>query len=209
MTIDAVLFDCDGTLVDSETLAMEVYAAFAAGEGVPMTVEQAHALFAGEKMANTIGKMSEWIGRPLGPDFETEVRARMAMLFEARLEPIDGAIELLAELDRPFCVVSNGPRSKMDITLSVTGLDAYLADRVFSAYEVGVWKPEPGLFLHAAEALGVSPGACAVVEDTRLGLDAGIAAGMQVFGLSREAGHSDWPDAVTVITHLLELREHL
>lgn len=209
MSIDAVLFDCDGTLVDSETLAMEVYAAFAEAEGVPMSAEQAHTLFAGEKMANTMAKMSQWIGRPLGPEFEIEVRARMARLFEQRLEPIDGAVELLAGLDMPFCVVSNGPRSKMEITLSVTGLDAHLQGRVFSAYEVGVWKPEPGLFLHAAQALGVTPERCAVVEDTRLGLDAGIAAGMQVFGLAHGTPPPDWPCEATVITHLLELHEHL
>lgn len=207
--IDAILFDCDGTLVDSEVIAMEVYVEYSAGAGRPMTMAQAHELFAGEKMANTIEKMGRWVGLPLGAGFEREVRARMANLFEERLEPIDGALELLAGLQVPFCVVSNGPRTKMDITLAVTGLDAHLEGRVFSAYEVGVWKPDPGLFLHAADALGVEPGRCAVVEDTRLGLEAGLAAGMRVFGLYRGGSPEDWPDAVTVIDHLLQLHDHL
>lgn len=208
MSIDAVLFDCDGTLVDSETLAMETYCEFAASEGVPMSLEQAHGLFAGEKMAHSILKMGHWIGRTLGPDFEAEIRARMATLFQARLTPIDGALELLQGLRVPYCVVSNGPRSKMDLTLGVTGLDAHLHGRVFSAYEVGVWKPDPGLFLHAARALGAAPERCAVVEDTLVGIHAGLAAGMQVFGLSRDGGHRDWPEAVTVVRGLLELRRH-
>lgn len=209
MSIDAVLFDCDGTLIDSEVLAMETYVEFAAGEGTPMTMQQAHELFAGEKMANSINKMETWIGRSVGADFERAIRARMAEMFKARLQPIDGAAELLAGLRMPFCVVSNGPRSKMELTLGVTGLDAHLGGRIFSAYEVGTWKPQPGLFLHAAKALGVAPERCAVVEDTRLGIDAGLAAGMRVFGLSRDGVQREWPGSVTVIRHLLELRDHL
>lgn len=209
MGIEAVLFDCDGTLIDSEVLAMEAYTEFAAGEGAPMSMQEAHGLFAGEKMAKSIKKMEHWIGRELEQDFEDEIRARMAQLFEHRLQPIDGAAQLLAALQVPFCVVSNGPRSKMDLTLRVTGLDEHLGGRIFSAYEVGVWKPDPGLFLHAAEAMGVPPPRCAVVEDTLLGLQAGLDAGMQVFGLSRDDGHRAWPVEVTVVRHLLELREHL
>ena len=60
------------------------------------------------------------------------------------------------------------------------------AGRIFSAYEVGSWKPDPGLFLHAAREMGVQPGACAVVEDSLLGVKAGIAAGMQVYAYAPE-----------------------
>jgi beta-phosphoglucomutase-like phosphatase (HAD superfamily) len=78
-------------------------------------------------------------------------------------------------------VASNGPREKTELSLSVTGLLPLVGDRIFSSYEVGWWKPHPGLFLHAAAAMGVDPASCGVVEDSVAGIDAGVAAGMQVF----------------------------
>jgi HAD superfamily hydrolase (TIGR01509 family) len=83
----------------------------------------------------------------------------------------------------PFCVASNGPRSKTELTLEITGLLPLFAGRVYSAYEVGAWKPDPGLFLHAANAMGAAPQRCAVVEDSEPGVLAGLAADMQVYVL--------------------------
>jgi HAD superfamily hydrolase (TIGR01509 family) len=80
-------------------------------------------------------------------------------------------------------VATNGPREKVEQTLALTGLRPYFGERVFTAYEVGSFKPAPGLFLHAAAALGCAPASCAVVEDSEAGLRAGVAAGMQVFAL--------------------------
>ena len=75
---------------------------------------------------------------------------------------------------------------------------------IFSAYEVGVWKPEPGLFLHAAGAMGIRPERCAVVEDSRSGLQAGLAAGMTVFALQSPAAPTP-PQGVIPIDGLDEL----
>ena len=67
------------------------------------------------------------------------------------------------------------------MTLEITGLASLVAGRIFSAVEVGSYKPEPGLFLHAARAMGVEPARCAVVEDSIAGIEAGLAAGMSVY----------------------------
>ena len=80
-------------------------------------------------------------------------------------------------------VATNGPREKAELTLGLTGLLPHVGDRLFCAYEVGYWKPDPRLFLHAAQALGVPAATCAVVEDSRAGVEAGLAAGMRVFSL--------------------------
>lgn len=123
--------------------------------------------------------------------FLKDLRLAMAAQFRLALTEIPGAKALLQSLSIPFAVATNGPREKAELTLSLTGLRELLGDRVFCAPEVGSFKPEPGLFLHAAQALGCSPARCAVVEDSLPGLLAGLAAGMQVFSLHPPEGLPD------------------
>jgi len=186
MDIAALLFDLDGTLVDSEVPGMDVLFEEAVKLGVAMTREEAHAVFRGQRMALSI----EAIGARLAqqPDdfastFTAHIRRAMAARFREALDPMPGALELVARLKRPFCIATNGPREKAELTLGLTGLRPYFENRLFSAYEVGHFKPAPGLFLHAAQALGVAPARCAVVEDSLPGIEAGLSAGMQVFSL--------------------------
>ncbi len=180
-SFDAVIFDCDGTLVDSEPILLAAVEEQALALGVaPALLADLHEM-KGQSMALTLATIGQRRGRPLPGDFEATVRARMAETFKERLQPMPGAQALLRRLALPFCVATNGPRAKTELTLSVTGLLPLLRpDRIFSAYEVGAFKPDPALFLHAARALGVAPERCAVVEDSPSGVRAGLAAGMQV-----------------------------
>ena len=207
--IDAVLFDCDGVLVDSERVAVECIVELAARFGARFGFEEALRRFTGGRMADTLRHIEER-GRCKLPDgFEDDLRAHMATEFEHRLEPIEGAAALVEALDVPYCVVSNGPRSKMEVTLRVTGLLDHFAGRIVSAYEVGVWKPDPALFLHAARMLGVAPERCAVVEDSDYGIAAGVAAGMQVFALVPGERAPAAPDGVVAVASLAELHDRL
>lgn len=185
-SIQAVIFDCDGTLVDSEVPGMDVLRAHACALGLAFTREQAHRQFRGMRMADCI----DWIGAQLQHkpdgfelDFARRVRSAQAVRFNEGLDVIPGAFELLERLTIPFCVATNGPREKAELTLGLTGLLKFFPDRLFSAYEVGIYKPDPGLFLHAAKTMGVAPARCAVVEDSLPGIQAGLAAGMQVYAL--------------------------
>ena len=205
--IDAVLFDCDGVLVDSERVAAECIVEFAARYGARFELGEALARFTGARMADTLRDIEERGKCRLPDTFEDDLRAHMAVEFESRLETMEGAAALIESLDLPYCVVSNGPRSKMEITLRVAGLLEHFAGRIVSAYEVGVWKPDPGLFLHAAGFLGTPPERCAVVEDSGYGIAAGVAAGMQVFALIPEHRAGSVPDGVVAVTSLAELRE--
>ncbi|MFC5520000.1 HAD family hydrolase [Polaromonas jejuensis] len=182
----AIIFDCDGTLVDSETPGLDVLYEEAVKLGARMTREEAHAEFRGRRMALCV----ESIGRRLAQrpasfeaDFTVHVRQAMAARFSEGLHPMLGALALVSRLQQPFCVATNGPREKAELTLGLTGLLPYFENRIFSAYEVGSWKPSPELFLHAARALGVEPRHCAVVEDSLPGIEAGLAAGMRVYSL--------------------------
>lgn len=183
----ALIFDADGTLVDSETPGLEVIRQLAAAEGLALASEQAHRQFRGLRMAEVSAWIAARLGRPaedFAQDFIPRVRQAQAEQFGREgLREIPGARALLESLRVPFCVATNGPREKVSQTLALCGLDGLLGQRVYCAYEVGSFKPEPGLFLHAAQALGVDPVDCAVVEDSLPGALAGLAAGMTVYTL--------------------------
>jgi HAD superfamily hydrolase (TIGR01509 family) len=211
-SIKAVIFDCDGTLVDSEEPGLDVLHELACGEGLRMTREQASEQFRGVRMAECIAWVaSQLTGKP--PSFETDFMSQVRAVTEARfrqgLDPLPGAHELLGKLPIPFCVATNGPREKVELTLELTGLRPLFGNRIFSAYEVGSFKPEPGLFLHAASALGVAPEYCAVVEDSLPGIQAGLAAGMTVFALRDQASlPAAIAEQVICIGNLGELGPH-
>jgi HAD superfamily hydrolase (TIGR01509 family) len=206
-----IIFDCDGVLVDSEMLGNRILAAVAGECGLALDPQEALALFRGGKMADCVAVLSERLGRPLPEDFVATVRTRTAAAFCAELRAVDGVAEALAQITVPMCVASSGPREKIELALSVTGLLPRFAGRIFSAYEVGSWKPAPDLFLHAAEALGVPPAACVVVEDSPLGGRAAIAANMHVIGYAPVAQDAQELAGLgaSVIRHIRELPDAL
>lgn len=210
--IAAVIFDCDGTLVDSETPGLDVLFDEARKLGAAIDRDEVHAACRGKRMMLCAALIGErLVKKPEGFEakFADHVRAEMKARFRLGLDPLPGAIALLRRLRIPYCVASNGMRDKMELTLGVSGLWPLLRDRIFSAYEVGSFKPEPGLFLHAAKALGVPPEQCAVVEDSLPGVQAGLAAGMQVFSLHPQPGlPPEMAQKVRFISSLVEL-DHL
>jgi HAD superfamily hydrolase (TIGR01509 family) len=187
--IQAIIFDCDGVLVDSERLANAVLVEYVREFGLVLSLEEALAQFTGGKMADCVAELERRLGHSLPDHFVPTFRERSAAAFRVHLRPIEGVEALVKNLHQrnlPYCVASSGPREKIELNLRITGLLGYFQARIFSAYEVGQWKPDPGLFLHAAQALGVEPQQCAVIEDSRPGVQAGLAAGMQVFAYQPE-----------------------
>lgn len=181
-----VFFDCDGTLVDSEVLCSRGYVQMFAHYGITLTLEEVFKKYKGVKLYDII----EQVGRqyPLhAPVAEMEARYRqeVARLFDQELVAIEGARELLAQIEVPVCVVSNGPVSKMQHSLGLTGLLPFFTDgdrhRLFSGYDVQRWKPDPALLHHAAREMDVPMARCILVEDSVAGAQAGIAAGIPVF----------------------------
>lgn len=174
-----MIFDLDGTLVDSEGLCSRAFLDLV--PELDLSLEDMVARCRGQKLAHILGDIEEHISRSLPAGFEQEYRARVASLFETELRPVPGVMEMLAGIPYPICVASSGPREKICQALTVSSLFHFFGENVFSSYEVGSWKPEPGLLLHAAEAMGFSPGQCAVVEDSAPGIQAAVAAGMRPF----------------------------
>jgi HAD superfamily hydrolase (TIGR01509 family) len=204
--IGGVIFDCDGTLVDSEPITLASMVEQAREIDPLARFDDLLPVMKGRSIMANMASISERLGRALPPDFEDLARARMARAFREHLLPLPGALDLLRSLHLPYCVASNGPRHKMEVTLAVTGLLPWLEGRIFSAYEVGSYKPEPGLFLHAAQAMGVAPARCAVVEDSHVGIEAGLAAGMTVYALPASFPMpNDWAARVRPIDGLQAL----
>lgn len=203
------LFDLDGTLVDSEVLSNQVLVEVLAEQGLTFSLDEAVKRFRGGKMAESIADVEAHFDCRLSDDFVPHLRQRTAQAFEKSLQPIDGALDLLNALKSQMCIASNGPPEKIRLSLTLTGLLPFFGDRLFSAYDVNAWKPDPELFLDAAKRLGVAPSDCAVVEDSLPGIHGGLAAGMTVFALFPDTIPTDLPENVTVVRHLSELKTHL
>jgi HAD superfamily hydrolase (TIGR01509 family) len=203
--IDLVLFDSDGTLVDSEIIMARAWAQYLPAFGITISAEEALTRFKGISMLESVEYLAQLRGEAFPETFIPAFRAFMGEMLKKELQPIHGALDLVKSLKQQFCLASNGPREKIDLCLGVTGLLPYFEGRIFSAYEVGSWKPDPELYLHAARAMGVSPARCAVVEDSLPGMHAGVAAGMMVFALQEDTPHPDIPAGVHVVRSLGEL----
>jgi HAD superfamily hydrolase (TIGR01509 family) len=176
--IKCIIFDCDGTLVDSEYLCNLGFEIKLKEYGVNFPAEQIMEKHVGGKLATIMQSFEAEFDIELKADFVKSYRDLVAELFKKSLAPCDGVLEMLDEITLPKCVASNGPVEKMNLALSLSGLSKYFNDNVFSAYEVASWKPDPGLFLHAAKTMGFKPEECAVVEDSLVGLAAAQSAGM-------------------------------
>ena len=203
-----MIFDCDGVLVDSVGLAGEVLAEYLNDLGFAVTRQEATRRFGSGKMADYVARFERDTGKHLPDKFEQELRSRRDETFRERLRPVEGAVELVQSLGVPSCVASNGPMAQIELSLRIVGLHDHFAGRIFSAYSVRAWKPNPQLFLHAGNKLGVSPAECAVIEDSELGVLAGVQAGMQVFAFFPGGGKSVHP-GVHTLRHLSEFQSRL
>ena len=183
-----MIFDCDGVLVDSEVIANRVLAAAITEAGLPMTTDESMQLFMGRRWEDSLFQIERRLGRPLPDDFSDAYRSRRDAALHAELQPVEGIAAAIERIPIPRCVASSGPAEKIRFTLGRTGLLELFEGRIFSAHEVEHGKPAPDVFLYAAERMGAEPSRCAVVEDSLVGVEGGLAAGMAVFGY---CGHFD------------------
>lgn len=180
-----VIFDCDGVLVDSEPLANRVLNRHLAAVGLPLSLEESAERFTGRSMASCVAMIEETLGSSLPADFLAAVREDTRIAFEGRLAAVPGVRDILEGLAGPYCVASSGSHDKIRHSLRLTALAGFFGEsRIFSAEDVALGKPAPDLFLLAAARCGIEPGQCVVVEDSRPGVEAAVAAGMRVLGFA-------------------------
>jgi HAD superfamily hydrolase (TIGR01509 family) len=181
---DLVIFDCDGVVVDSESIVQETFGAFIRSLGADLGKEEMNEQFLGRRLADCLDIVAGITGRTAPPDALERYRAERDRVLRERVQPVEGIREVLATLRSPYCIASSGDHDKMRTTLGATSLLPLFEGRLFSATEVPRGKPAPDVFLLAAERMGVAPARTAVVEDSINGVLAGCAAGMTVFGFA-------------------------
>jgi HAD superfamily hydrolase (TIGR01509 family) len=184
--ISAVIFDCDGVLVDSEVLALEVELAVLAEQGLSFEHEDYVTRFMGlsyQAFHDVIDREAEErLGRSISVAIRDELATRLRQTMIARLTEVPGAGVAVAGTVLPKAVASSSTREGLERKLKQVGLWEHFEPHVYSADHVTHAKPAPDLFLHAAEALKVKPGECLVLEDSVNGVIAARAAGMRVWG---------------------------
>ena len=186
MKPDALIFDFDGVLIESEFAGNRHIAAYLTAAGHPTTPEQAMARFMGLSGSAFTDAIERWIGRPLPDDF-AEARAREdARVFEAGIDPVAGATAFVRALPAalPRAIASSSRSAWIRRHLDHIGLRAAFEPHIYSGREhVARGKPAPDLYLHAAARLGVPIGRCAIIEDSPVGATGAVASGAYVIGL--------------------------
>lgn len=194
----AIIFDFDGVIADSEVLSNTVLAEVVTELGVPTTLEDAYRNYMGKRFHELIAAVEAAVGRSLPPSFGDHYQSRTLTRFRQELAPIAGAREFIAKFaGLPRCIASSSSPDRLALCLEVLDMVSLFEGRVFSASNVARGKPHPDIFLHAAEAIGVPPGDCIVIEDSGTGVVAGRAAGTTVIGLLA-AGHIPQGHAATL-----------
>ena len=197
---DAVLFDCDGVLVDSEPITNGVLRLMLHEIGWHLTSAECMRIFVGKAVIDEAALIESQTGQPVTELWLAEFRQRRNVALLRDLNAIDGAVDAVAKIHDRYAgriaCASGADRFKVELQLDKCGLMPYFKDRIFSGHEQPLSKPAPDVYLAAAAALNVDTRRCAIVEDTVTGVTAGVAAGAVVFGYSPpEAGH-DAPDAL-------------
>jgi HAD superfamily hydrolase (TIGR01509 family) len=179
---ELVIFDCDGVLVDSEPIAIRIDVEMFAEVGMTVSEQEVIERFVGRSPELLARAVEEQLGHAPPDGWEERAEGRLRRAFEAELQPVAGIREALERIELPVCVASSSPPDRLRFKLELTGLYERFAGHIFSAAEVANGKPAPDLFLHAARQMGFDPAGCVVVEDSRYGVLAGRAAGMNVLG---------------------------
>ena len=219
LKFDAVLFDCDGVLVDSEPITNGVLRDMLEESGWTLTSAECMRIFVGKAVSDERATIERHTGKPLTADWMHRFRERRNQGIVERVQAIPGVLDAVDKIHTDYngriACASGADRFKVELQMGKCGLMPYFDGRIFSGHEMPRSKPFPDVYLAAAAALGVDPKRCAVIEDTVTGATAGLAAGATVFGYSPpELGH-DAPAALKaagvhhVFTNMADLAELL
>lgn len=181
---ELVIFDCDGVLVDSERIANEVFAKVLNDEcGFSLSLDDMFQTFVGHSSSQCMTIVEEILGEKPPLHLEQRYKDEINHALSTSVKAVPGIEKAIAEISIPFCVASSGSHEKMQTTLGKTKLLKYFEGKLHSTLDVGRGKPFPDIYLHAAGKMGVlDPSKCLVIEDSPLGVQGGVSAGMTVFG---------------------------
>lgn len=203
MKYKCIIFDCDGVLVDSEGLSIQILVDMGNAYGADISLAYALKNFAGTSIEYCRQYIESQAGQNLPDDFTDQFRQKSYQAFDEHLQPIKGVHTLLDTLKLPYCVASSGPLDKIKRNLSIVGLSEKFMGRMYSSYEIGSWKPAPDIFLYAAKQMGFKPCECVVIEDSRAGVQAAHAGGFDVYAYVDDKANNAFTDIdVQTFSHM-------
>ena len=188
-----IIFDCDGVLINSEGIYIDVELAIMRQAGMDISASDYQAQFVGiphDQLLLALRAESNARGLAFPEDFEAQHTVEVERRFAVELAAVPGLVPLLEAHSGPRAVASSSNPGPLAEKLAFTGLEGYFAPHIYSTKQAGRGKPAPDVYLMAAEKLGLPPAACTVIEDSANGTKAGVAAGMRVWGFTG-AGHGD------------------
>ena len=178
--IKALIFDCDGTLVDSEYLANVALEQELLKYGIELSAQVLLKRFCGGQFSQVLEVLAQEHQVTFAENFADLFRENLALLLAKQLTTFEGVSEALEAIALPKSVASNSPFNQLKLSLQVTDIARFFDQHIYSAYHINSWKPEPTLFLHAAQQMGYQPEECLVIEDSPVGVAAAKAAAMPV-----------------------------
>lgn len=210
MKYDLVIFDCDGTLVDSEPLTMQLLASMMLEIGVNEEYDWLLKNFAGKNMKAITDLIEEHIGPFDAIAFEEDYRDKCVSLFKEELQPIPGVKDLISSIDVAKCIASNGPHRKMKLSLSATRIDRlFQTEHIFSAYDVQKWKPDPALIHFALRKMNVSASKAVLIEDTMSGVLAGLSAEVDTIAFNPDGEKNLLESGAINFTRMEDIKQYL
>jgi HAD superfamily hydrolase (TIGR01509 family) len=193
--IGAIIFDCDGVLVDSEVLAQEIETSMLGEIGLHYDRREFNVRFMGTSEAAFWESLEAdglaRLGRSITEELRAPLQARIRVAFQKRLTEVPGAKAAVAAVRQLRAVASSSSSRALRVKLKRVGLWHAFAPHVYSADHVTHAKPAPDLFLYAAGMLRVPASDCLVIEDSVNGVRAACAAGMRVWGFLGGAHHDE------------------
>ncbi|PCI87148.1 MAG: hydrolase [Hyphomicrobiales bacterium] len=216
-SLDLIIFDCDGVLIDSEIISANTLIALLGKLGVHIDFSYVQKNFIGrsfQKVASEIGQRFQ-ITLPEG--FEAQYRQELLKSFETQLQPSPNINKTLQQLNLKICVATSSSPERVARSLQITKLISHFNENIFTASQVKNGKPAPDLFLLAAKTMGVNPANCLVIEDSQPGIEAAIKAGMPVWhynggshlkgvewvdtsGYKADQSFSNWQDFIPLLS---------
>ena len=192
MKYKCIIFDCDGVLVDSESISNWTLVTMAKNVGVTLELDFVMTHFLGKSLRFCFDYIQSLAPEKLPENFEEEFRDRTFEAFRTQMQPIPGVHELLSKINIAVCVASNGPAEKIRLNLTTVNLIDRFEGHIFSAYDINSWKPNPELYLYAAKSMGFSVDECVVVEDSFAGVQAVWAGVFKVLGYENNHNKKDF-----------------
>ncbi|KAF2516219.1 HAD family phosphatase [Flavobacterium zhairuonense] len=205
--VKCIIFDCDGVLVDTEKIGNGILLEMAAEHGFEMHIEDVYRNFNGRNLKDCFRHIEEAIDQKLPDSFEAEYRQKSFEAFKTQVKPMKGVIKFIENIEKfkiQYCVASSGPVEKIKLNLEVAGLLDKFESKIFSSYQINSWKPEPGIFLHAAKEMSFDVKDCIVLEDSKAGVKAGISGGFKVYGFANGYNNEDLEEEGAIIFHRYE-----